>query len=176
MKKLRNFFKKLSVSWYFLGFSILLCIAVLFVDVSLFTKMIGYFGKILLDIIPTFILMFFLVVISDYYLSAEFIKKYLGSKVSVWIFAILGGIISGGPIYMWYPLLADLRKKFLNYGTIACFLYNRGIKLPLLPVMLLYFDGRFILILGLVMVFVSIVQGLLINIFLRRENEIRYSG
>jgi len=59
--------------------------------------------------------------------------------IKKWIFVIIGGVLSTGAIYMWYPFLADLKDKGLNYGLISCFLYNRAIKIPLLPLMVFYF-------------------------------------
>ena len=79
------------------------------------------------------------------------------------VFVIIGGILSSGPIYMWYPLLADLKHKGLSYGLIACFLYNRAIKIPLLPLAIIYFSWRYLFILTFVMIFMSILQGLIIN-------------
>ena len=64
---------------------------------------------------------------------------------------------------MWYPLLADLRNKGLNYGLIACFLYNRAIKIPLIPLAIVYFSWQYIVILLVVMVFASIIQGVFLN-------------
>jgi len=72
-------------------------------------------------------------------------------------------VLSTGPIYMWYPLLADLKNKGLSYGLIACFLYNRGIKITLLPIAIFYFGWKYVLVLSLAMIFVSIIQGILLN-------------
>lgn len=90
--------------------------------------------------------------------------KHLKDKgMKKWFFVIIGGILSSGPIYMWYPLLADLRNKGLNYGLIACFLYNRSIKIPLIPLAIIYFSWKYIIILLLVMILASIIQGIIIN-------------
>jgi hypothetical protein len=64
---------------------------------------------------------------------------------------------------MWYPLLADLKNKGLNDGLIACFLYNRAIKIPLLPLAIIYFSWQYILVLTIVMVLASVTQGILLN-------------
>ena len=80
-----------------------------------------------------------------------------------WFLTIVLGIISTGPIYMWYPLLADLKEKGMSYGLIACFLYNRAIKIPLLPVMMLYFNLKYIFLLFLLMVIVSVIQGIFVD-------------
>jgi uncharacterized membrane protein YraQ (UPF0718 family) len=102
--------------------------------------------------------------ISNYFITPDFVIKHLKEKgIKKWFFVIIGGILSSGPIYMWYPLLADLRNKGLNYGLIACFLYNRAIKIPLIPLAIVYFSWQYIIILLVVMVFASIIQGVLLN-------------
>ena len=117
-----------------------------------------------LKIIPIFILVFVLMSLSNYFITPKFVMRHLGEKgFKRWFYVIAGGILSTGPIYMWYPLLADLREKGLSYGLIACFLYNRAIKIPLLPLAILYFSWQYILVLCFVMIFMSVVQGVVLN-------------
>jgi uncharacterized membrane protein YraQ (UPF0718 family) len=102
--------------------------------------------------------------ITHYFVTPDFITRHFSeSGIRKWFFIIIGGILSTGPIYMWYPLLADLRKKGIQYGYIATFLYSRAIKIPLLPVMVFYFSVKYIVILTVVMIAISIVQGITIN-------------
>ena len=102
--------------------------------------------------------------LSNYFITPQFIIKHLKDKgFKKWFFAIIGGILSSGPIYMWYPLLADLKGRGLNYGLIACFLYNRAVKIPLLPLAIIYFNWQYVLVLTIVMVIASVIQGVLLN-------------
>ncbi|MFW5847263.1 MAG: hypothetical protein ACOCUU_03850 [Nanoarchaeota archaeon] len=102
--------------------------------------------------------------LTNYFITPKFVMRHLGGKgIKKWFFIIIGGILSTGPIYMWYPFLADLKNKNLSYGLIACFLYNRAIKIPLLPIAIFYFGWQYILVLSIVMIFVSVLQGMLIN-------------
>ncbi len=113
---------------------------------------------------PTFISVFILMSLTNYFITPKLIKKHLEKQgVRKWLYVIVGGILSAGPIYLWYPLLADLNKKGLSYGLIACFLYNRAIKIPLLPVAIFYFGWKYIIVLNFVMIFASIFQGIIIN-------------
>ena len=64
---------------------------------------------------------------------------------------------------MWYPFLADLKQKGMQPGLIACFLYNRAIKIPLLPAILIYFPLNFVLLLAGLMVLASLIQGIVLN-------------
>ncbi len=51
----------------------------------------------------------------------------------------------------------------MKSGLIAAFLYNRAIKIPLLPLMVYYFGTRFVLIFTCYIVVASIVQGWIIQ-------------
>jgi len=109
-------------------------------------------------------------VIANYFITPKFVFKYFDKNgVNKWLFAVIGGILSEDPIYMWYPLLADLRKKGFNYGFVACFLYNRAIKLPVLPAAIYYFGWKYILILALIMIIASISQGVIINKLIKEK-------
>jgi len=104
-------------------------------------------------------------ILTNYFFTPQTTLKYLGksSTKKSWILVIIFGILSVGPIYMWYPLLAELKEKGMREGLIACFLYNRAIKIPLLPLMVFYFSLKFTAILLLIMIFFSVVQGILIE-------------
>ena len=114
--------------------------------------------------------------LSNYFITPEIVIKHLKEKgIKKWFFVIVGGILSSGPVYMWYPLLADLKSKGLEQGLIACFLYNRAIKIPVLPIAIIYFSWQYIFVLSLVMIFMSVVQGLIINHLTKSKNENCYS-
>ncbi len=161
---IKNKLKQISGSWYFLIIILLIYFGLFIFRQDLFSSGINFFYKILLKIIPVFILVFVLMSLTNYFVTPKFVAKHLAEKgIRKWFYVIVGGILSTGPIYMWYPLLAELQKKGLSYGLIACFLYNRAIKIPLLPLMMFYFNWNYVLVLFLVMVCVSIFQGVLIN-------------
>jgi len=161
---IRNKLKQISGSWHFLIIILLVYLGLYIFRKDIFSSSIIFFYNILLKIIPIFILVFVLMSLTNYFITPKFVMKHLGEKgVKKWFFIIVGGILSTGPIYMWYPLLADLKNKGLSYGLIACFLYNRAIKIPLLPIAIFYFGWEYILVLSFVMIFISMVQGILIN-------------
>ncbi len=170
--KLKNISRQISGSWYFL-IAIVLIYCLLFIfNSEIFFTSLNFFGKIILKIIPIFVFVFVLMTLSNYFITPKIIIKHLAKKgFKKWFFVIIGGILSSGPIYMWYPLLADLKHKGLNHGLIACFLYNRAIKIPILPVAILYFSWQYILILTLVMIFMSVMQGLIINKLMEVKSE-----
>ncbi len=121
--------------------------------------------KVMQNIAPVFVLVFTLMIVIDYFVSPKIISSYLGksSGVKRWFIAITGGIISTGPIYMWYPMLRELKEQGVNYGFIAAFLYNRALKPPLIPVMLYYFGLKYVVVLTIVMIIMSIIQGVIIE-------------
>jgi hypothetical protein len=157
-------FKKIPFSWMFF---IIICIGyfLLFIlNSANFFLSLKLFSEIFYKLIPTLFLIFFLLIFFNYFASRKFILSFIHKKgIKKWFFMILAGILSVGPIYMWYPLLSDLKSKGLSYGFISCFLYNRSIKLPLLPLFLIYFSWVYILILGLVIIFASIIQAVIID-------------
>lgn len=162
--KLKDRLSEIQKSWYFLLSVIVINIVLFVFNKKLGIKSVELFGQIILKMIFMFVLVFVLMSISNYFITPKFIIKHLKEKkIRKWIFVIVGGILSSGPIYMWYPLLADLKDKGLSYGLIACFLYNRAIKIPLIPIMILYFSWQYILVLLVVMIFISIIQGILLN-------------
>ena len=154
----------IGAEWKFLIIVLVAYIAVLFFDFQLFKSSLIFFYSILKKIIPIFVLVFVLMSIVNYFVTPKFVLKHMkGRGIKKWFFIVVGGILSTGAIYMWYPLLAELKSKGLSYGLIACFLYNRAIKIPLLPLMIFYFSLKYVIVLSLIMVFVSVVQGILIN-------------
>jgi len=85
----------------------------------------------------------------------------------------LFGILSHGPIYVWYPLLKDLKEHGMRTGLVTVFLYNRAIKIPLLPIMIFYFGISFVIILSIYMIIASIFQGKIIEILEDKYTEPR---
>ncbi len=119
-----------------------------------------YFVSLLVRLAPIFLVVILLMALTNYFFSPKSVLK--GKKG--WITAIVGGILSSGPIYVWYPFLAELKEKgTFTYGQIACFLYNRAVKIPLIPIMAAYFGWKYVFVLTALMVAASVIQGLIID-------------
>jgi len=100
----------------------------------------------------------------NFFVSTKTVSKYfVSSGKKSWLFAVVAGILSMGPVYIWYPFLQDLKEKGFNEGLIAVFLYNRAIKIPLIPLAVFYFGLKFVVILAFVMIVFSVIQGITIN-------------
>ena len=121
---------------------------------------------IFIKLIPVFVLVVFFMGLLNFFLKPKIVAKYLGkgSGIKGWFLAISTGILSHGPIYVWYPLLKDLHKQGMRTGLVAVFLYNRAIKIPLLPVMIFYFGIEFTIIFLIWMVIASVIEGKIIEI------------
>ncbi|MFX1555438.1 MAG: hypothetical protein ACFFBV_16050, partial [Promethearchaeota archaeon] len=121
------------------------------IDIQVTRNAIWVLGGLILRIFPVLALVFGIMFLTNLLFEAEGIVRMLGggSGLRGWIFAVLGGIISSGPIYMWYPLLGDLKEKGMRESLISAFLYNRAIKIPLVPMMVHYFGWPFAVILSL---------------------------
>lgn len=143
-------------------------VGVIYVVATIFntTKVISalnQFVTIILKIIPVFLLVFLLMALTHYFVKPKTLVIYMGknSGIKGWIIAIITGIISTGPIYMWYPLLNDLQKQGVRDGLISAFLYSRAIKIPLLPLLIIYFGLIYSIVLITVIIFISVFQGII---------------
>lgn len=98
-------------------------------------------------------------------------KRFVNSKwhaqKNIELFEHLLCRLSHGPIYLWYPLLKELRNQGMRSGLVAVFLYNRAIKIPLLPLMVYYFGAIFVVVLLIYMIIASMVEGEIIEMIVK---------
>lgn len=158
-------FKKINNNVFFLIIVLFLYFILIFINFDLVQKSLFQFIQLTKEIIPVFISIFILMFLLNIYLDKNKIMKLLGhsSGIKGWIISVIGGILSMGPVYIWYPILSDLKEKGMKNSFIAVFLYNRAIKLPVLPIMVHYFGLTFTIILTSYMIIFSIINGILIN-------------
>lgn len=155
--------KKNTGAWLFFAATVVLYGVVYFLKPETFAKSWKFFLGSLGQIAPVFVLVFAIMLVVNRYVTRAFVLKHLrGKGPLVWLYFIAGGIVSTGPIYMWYPLLRDLRQSGVSNPQIACFLYNRSIKITWLPVMVSYFGVPFVVVTTLLMVALSLVQAAMI--------------
>lgn len=79
------------------------------------------------------------------------------------LLSVLVGIISSWPIYLRYGFLKKLHSAGLSLGHITAFSYARAIKIPLFPMMIVYFGLKFTLIFSGVLFVLSFVQAFIID-------------
>lgn len=165
MTMLNKILEKIEASWIFFIIVIALYLVVCFVNFDLAIGAFIGFLDILQKIIPVFVLVFIFMFFSNLFLDSKKLARFVGENAGIkgWFISIIGGILSSGPIYMWYPLLGDLKKKGMKESFIAVFLYNRAIKIPLLPMMIYYFGLPFVVILTFYMILFSVINGILVD-------------
>ncbi|OQX73393.1 MAG: permease [Campylobacteraceae bacterium 4484_4] len=118
-------------------------------------------GIIFLKILPILVIVILLLGVINHFFDARKISRHLGEESGLkgWIYATVGGILSHGPSYVWYPMLAQIRDHGAKEGLIVTFFYARAIKLPLLPIMISYFGWRFTLVFSLWLIATAVLQG-----------------
>jgi uncharacterized membrane protein YraQ (UPF0718 family) len=131
------------------------------------------FASLLAEILPILALVFIFIFLIKLLLDERRITALFGrqSGIKGWLIAITAGIISAGPIYVWYVFLQELRDKGMRTSLIAAFLYSRSIKPPLLPMMIYYFGVLFTCTLMLYMMIFSIISGLLMERIAERPDD-----
>lgn len=162
---IKEILKKIGGGWLFLIAVTLLYLGTTFFDTQAAWQGLTIFSKLFIKILPTLAIVFGLLFLSNLLIDTKTVVRHLGkgAKKGAWLIAVIGGIISAGPIYLWYPLLSDLKDKGMRMSLIAVFLYNRAVKIPLLPVMIYYFGVRIVAILTVYMIIFSILNGLLVE-------------
>ncbi|KYJ87260.1 permease [Sulfurovum riftiae] len=125
-------------------------------------------------IIPILLIVFFLMALLNTFIDEKAISKHLGklSGVKGWLLALLGGILSHGPGYVWYPLLQNLREQGARDGLVIAFIYARAIKIPWLPLMVSYFGWAFTLVYTFYVVLGAYVQGMIVDRLDRKERDV----
>lgn len=170
---IRKILERVGGSWIFFIVVIMIYVVIAFVNTNDILNAISAFLKIFLRMMPVLALVFGIIFFSNLFIEPKNISKHLGKGAGVkgWLIAIFGGILSTGPIYLWYPLLSDLKEKGMKDSFIATFLYNRAVKIPLMPMMIFYFGISFTAILTIYIVIFSIINGFCVKKLLLKKGE-----
>jgi len=172
---MKNQIKKI-ISGNFTFFLIVLIgsLVVYFINPTLVGEVFSVFFSLLRKITPILLFVFALIFAFNLFIKPKVVAKYLGNEKGFtgWLVSIAGGIISMGAIYMWYPLLADLREKGMKDSLIVAFLYNRSIKIPLLPFLVHYFGLVFTITVTVYMIIFSIINGILVDKIINTNKKI----
>ena len=154
--------------WLFLLVVLLLYGVVALIEPTALRQAVDASVSIVRQVLPVFGIVLALIFLFHGLIKPKQVTRHLGQGAGRrgWAVAVIGGLLSMGPIYMWFPLLADLRSQGMRTALIATFLYNRAIKLPLLPFLVHYFGGRFVAVLTAYMLIFSVLNGLIVERFL----------
>ena len=126
-------------------------------------------GNLLLYIALPLVLVFLIMLALNLFVKPAQIVGLFGKglRIKGIVFSAVAGIISMGPIYVWYPLLKNLREEGAGNGPMAIFLYTRAVKPFLLPVMIAYFGWVYVVILTFLTVSASIATGCFMSFFMK---------
>jgi len=157
--------QKRHYEYYFLSCVFLLYIILLLFDPGKILQALIISGKLLIQLIPIMVLVILFMIGVNYFINPKQVKKYVGQESGLkgWLIVAGAGILSHGSIYVWYPLLRDLREHGMRSSLVAVFLYNRAIKIPFLPIMIYYFGLTFVILLSLYMIIAAFVEGQIIQ-------------
>ncbi len=156
--------------WIFLALVLLAHGATALADPALARRALASFVTMLGEVAPVLVLVFALMFLVERFLTPARTLSWLGRESGLrgWLLALAAGVISTGPVYTWFALLAELRKKGMRTALVAVLLYARAIKLPLLPLLAHYFGLGYMLVLSLLIAVFSIVSGLFMERLVRQ--------
>jgi uncharacterized membrane protein YraQ (UPF0718 family) len=128
---------------------------------------LNLFGTLL----PILAAVLFLMGLFDSFVDARKIARLIGRESGLrgWGIALLGGVLSHGPGYVWYPMIQEMRRHGARDGLVVAFFYARSIKLPWLPLMVIYMGTGFTLFFTLYVLMASWLQGLIAQRLLLRD-------
>jgi len=170
MKKfIDSLIEKIGVSGIFILVIAIFYTITFFILPKIFSTAINFSIDTILKVLPIMLLVFLLVFLSNFFINSSKIKKHFGEEAGVkgWLLSILGGVISSGPVYMWYPLLADLKEKGMKSSFIVAFIYARAIKIQILPLMLFYFGFKFTIAFNILILIFSPINGFVVKKLLK---------
>ena len=149
----------------FLFFVIIIHIVIFLFDNQNSSLSLSKSYELLLKLLPIFVMIIVITTLINYFLKPKSIMKHFGkdSGVKGWVYSSLGGIVSHGPMYVWYPMLSQLKQNGLKDGLLVTFMYTRSIKIPFIPIMIDYFGVLFTVILFIYIIIGGFLQGMLIE-------------
>ena len=145
----------------FLGIVVLIYFILSFIDFNGAVNSFLNTLSVLNNIWPLFLFIICLTTAINYFLKPKHIINHLGEnsgKKGVF-YALIGGIISHGPMYAWYGILDDLRKNGAKDELLIIFLYARAIKIPMIPFSIAVFGTPFTIAISLYILVFAILQG-----------------
>lgn len=102
---IRRITEKIGGQWLFLIVVCLLYAVLAIVNLEAARTALQGFLNLLRTVLPALGIVFVLLFLSSLLLDSKAVIRYLGKSAGVkaWVIAITAGIVSTGPIYLWYP-------------------------------------------------------------------------
>lgn len=167
----RDLVRRIGARWIFLAAVVVGYLVLFIVRPDLAREALSVTGGLVLKVLPVLGIVYGIMLVTDLFIETNQIVRLLGRKSGPlgWILVIAAGILSAGPIYMWYPLLSDFKDRGMRDALIATFLYNRAVKLPLLPMMVAVLGLEMTAIVTGYMVVFSVANGYIVELVTRRS-------
>lgn len=124
-----------------------------------------FFKSILSVLLVVYFLIFLFNILIDNSSIKNFFNKW--NYILKLFFSVIWWILSSWSVYLWYPLLRQIKEKWLTYWHIAAFIYARAIKIPLLVMMVSFFWWKYTLIFNLVIFVFSFLVGIVVDVLLK---------
>ena len=129
--------------------------------------------RVFYSLLPIFVLIIFITTLINHLVKPKHIVKHIGedSGIKGILYALVSGIVSHGPLYMWYGVLNEMREAGAKEKLLIIFLYARAVKIPLLVFMVDLFGLAFTIIMTLYTLLASIMQGYFYEYLNRRLKQ-----
>jgi len=161
--------------WIMLGIVSVVYAILYFINAEKFMQVLFTSLSVLKIIAPIIVVVGVIMFITEYYVDDEKLIKHLDTDrgVKAWFIALVGGILSHGPSYVWYPMLQNFREKGVRDSLIITFLYARSIKIPWLPMMVVYFGMQFTAVFMFYIIVGAVAQGMLSSLFFTQKESFK---
>jgi len=129
--------------------------------------------EIFVSALPIIISVFGLVGLTQVWISRERVSQMVGQE-SGWsglLLAALCGTILLGPAYIIFPLLMSLHQQGARWAVIATVLAAYTVKIPMIPLEVLFLGWKFSLIRGVLTLLFAIPMGLLLEKLMMRRTR-----
>jgi uncharacterized membrane protein YraQ (UPF0718 family) len=165
--------KNIPSIWKFLLLVLVLYFGIFIFYPDIILECFDKFLFLLKKIAGSFFLVFIFMYLFNVFISEKLIKKHLQGEIKLKHYLIVAfvGILSTGPIYLWFAHLSRLKDQGMDDGLISLFLYNRAIKLPLIPLMIQYFSIKITIIISCLILIFSFLNAFLIHYFLKTNSH-----
>ncbi len=157
--------------YYFLSGVVLLMIVLAFIYPEKSLKSLNYSFHLFIKLIPLIVVVILFTATISFFVNQKRLSSLLGKESGIkgWLIAIVAGIITHGPVYVWFTMLEEMKKHGMRDGLIAVFLYNRAIKIPFIPLMIYYFGTLYTITLLIVMILTSPLLGILVELMVKEK-------
>ena len=157
--------KKIPGKYKFLIIVGIMYIVAAVVNLELVKTSLVDFGYIFMKIIRILGLVLIIMTVMNVFLNSKKSKQYLTKSKGwkSWIFAIIAWILIWWPPYVLYPMLGEMKKQGMSNTLLSVFLYNRNVKIPFIPISIVYFGATFTVVFSIYIVLFSVLNGIVIG-------------